>query len=617
MNATSQASRPTVSGQDLIDLLDNADRGAGNSDFAIDLGDGLALIAVAELLADAGAMQSRAAGIDLGAVGAVADWLEERLGRDEQEQSGPAPPEPDAAAVFAPFATPAALEQFLTDGSSLLQSTAGNVRGALTYRDAVVAAFGAAGRAALAAVRDPALSASVAVELLATCGLCSIPVATVALDREDHEAYRFLSGVALSLQMLRTRLEAGRLSAAQALRTAESRIVSQKMTEVTRVASELTPTREDGPRTADFAAADVIAGALIELRADCLELSNDLESASASPHRFTSLANQAGIGSPIVINHVERLNKLRALMPTVQDWITDALRLAARAPEDVETLEKRVDQISLAIGDAQILLGVIRVSEAVMDHTNKPGLADDLLPYAINLESLLIPIDAYVDVDRAAAYLDDASWEISTLIRSEKWAGIVYAAMSNATDIILAIETGGSMGGLAGGLRAEAATAARASGRVLTGALTEEELRRITMGGLFVTMATGKATATARSRLIRLRGRRAERGLGLKPGRPRPSIPPMTSAVRRIPDKLPGRLKSFWESKNVHKLRLTWQLADFMLYAQATRRRMVLFIRPSIRGSRLPGTVMTRELRDAIKLLKKEKLIKVKYLKKY
>ncbi|MFO1204589.1 MAG: putative toxin [Burkholderiales bacterium] len=572
---------------------------------------------MAELLADADTLQSRAGGGDLGAAGALAEWLEERLGRAQPDQSGPAATDSDAASVFAPFAAPADLERFLAEGASFLQSPAGNIRGRSTYRDAVAATFGeSALRAATAAVRNSSQASSVAVELLATCGLCCIPTATVALELDDRDAYRFLSGVALSLQMLRTRLETGGLSAARALRTAQSRLIGQAAVEVAQIASQLVPDRGDGQRRADFTAADVIAGALIELRADCVELSKDLESARPSPHRFTSAANRAGVGSPIVIDHRDRIKKLEALMVTVQDWITSALMLAAREPEDVDALDKRFDQIALALAEARILLGVIQISEAVMDRTNKPGLAEDLLPYAINLESFLVPIESYVDVDRAATYLDDASWEISTLINSEKWSGIVHQAMSTATDIILAIETGGSMGGLAGGLRAEAA-AVRASTRVLSSALTEEELTRIATGRLFVTKVTGKAAAQARSRLSRLRGKRGERGLGLGPGRPRDPIPALTSAIQRIPDKLPLGSKSFWEVKNVHKLRLTWQLSDFMLYAQATRRRLTLFIRPSIKGSTLPGTVMTRELRDAIKILKKEGLIQVKYLKKY
>jgi len=615
MPETSQPKRPTVAGQDLIDLLENADRGAANADFAIDLGDGLALIAVAELLADVGAQQSRGAGVDLGATLALADWLEQRLGSEDPQQSGPAPPDADAAAAFAPFATPADLERFLAEGSSLLQSAPGNVSSASTYRDAVIAAFGAVVlRAAAAAVSNPAQVPSVAAELLATCGVSSIPVATITLGLRDDEAYRFASGAALSLQVLRKRLETGRLNAAQTMRSAQSRIVTQKIAEVARVASELTASSEETARRTDFTSADVIAGALIELRADVAELSTALASASASPWRFTSKANQLGIGEPIVIDHVERLRKLRALMPKVHDWITEALMLAARVPEDVETLEKRVDQIALAIGDAQILLGVIRISEAVITSTKKPGLAEDLLPYAVNLEFMLVPIETYVDIEPAASYVDVASSEIPTLIKSEKWSRIVFAAMSNANDIIFAIESGGSMGGLAGGLRAEA-VAARATGRVISGALAEEELARILAGGLFVTKVTGKATA--RSRLSRLRGRRGERGLGLGPGRPRENIPHLTSDVERIPDKILRGFKSFWEVKNVHRLRMTWQLSDFMLFAQATRRRMVLFIRPSIKGSRLPGTVMTRELRDAIKLLRKEGLIQVKYLKKY
>src|ERR1044071_4746525 len=101
--ATAPPSRLAIGGQDLIDLLDNADRGAGDADFAIDLGDGLAMVAVAQLLADAGALQSPPAGADLGAAEALADWLEKGLPREQPDQSSAA--DADATALFAPFAT--------------------------------------------------------------------------------------------------------------------------------------------------------------------------------------------------------------------------------------------------------------------------------------------------------------------------------------------------------------------------------------------------------------------------------------------------------------------------------------------------------------------------------
>ena len=328
-----------------------------------------------------------------------------------------------------------------------------------------------------------------------------------------------------------------------------------------------------------------------------------------------------GIGQPIVIDHVERMQKLRAFQVKVHDWISDTLMLAARAPEDVETLDDRVDKVSLGVGLVEILLGVIRVSNAMIDATSKPDLAEDLLPYAINLEAQMVPIEAYLNPDDIADYLEEASSDVSTLITSFKWSQLVFKAMSDATDIILAIETGGEQGGTAGPLRAEA-NAAGAAGRAASGAVAEAELDRLAAGALIVDdgqpkKLTGKAAVRARNRRARLRGRRGEKGLGLGPGRPRPSIESYTGPPGkvRIPDNLPKGFRSFWEVKNVAKLRLTWQLADFMLYAQATGRRLRLYIRPSIKGSTLPGTVMTKELKSVIKLLKQDGLIEVKCLR--
>jgi restriction endonuclease fold toxin 7 of polymorphic toxin system len=636
MPATASSTDPTASGR-WSQLPDQPDPSPADPSFVLDLGDGLPLIAIARLLRSAIARQSSSTGGDLSSAGALADWLEVQVA--DQSVTGD---NADPVAAYAPFATAAEIVEFLVRGPTLQSGPPPNIRGAPTYRDAIEAAFGAdVAAVSLGAVPpgESALMTRVAAELVATCGLCCIPVQTVAAALEDAEAYRFLSSVALALQDLRAQLESGIAARTQRvvaplselLRTEQLAMLRAKLGDIQAAGANLQPERESGvPPNKDFSGADVFAGALFEMRSDCIELHEQLASANTKRETFTSTANRLGIGEPIVIDHRERLAKLRSLEPKVQEWITETLELAARTPEDSESLATRLDQIALAIGLIETLLGVIQVSQSFIDATSKHDLASDLLPYAVNLESMLPLIESTPTagrtehLEKVREYLDEASSQTSAIITSDKWSHIVFRAVSAATDIVTAIETGGSMGGMAGAVRAEAAMGS-ATGRAMAGAIADVQIERILSGAVIVAKSKAAKLASARARAIGKRGKKGEIEANTygKPKTPIESITGKYTKARtkiRIPDALTARLLK--EVKNVRNLVLTRQLRDFIMYAGATGRRFELWIRPSIKGAKVPGTTLSSELKALLSEMNNPKFggspgtARIRYFKK-
>ena len=62
------------------------------------------------------------------------------------------------------------------------------------------------------------------------------------------------------------------------------------------------------------------------------------------------------------------------------------------------------------------------------------------------------------------------------------------------------------------------------------------------------------------------------------------------------------------------RLNLTNQMKDFILYAYATDRTLILYVRPIIRG--VQQTKISKPLQAVIKQMEAKGLIKIKYLKK-
>ncbi len=286
----------SAAGLELARRIDEADQQLGDADFAVDLGDGLALLSVAGLLADATTRASGAPGVDLSGAQALAEWLEDHLATRRS-------PRPPASPIRLPSSRRSRRPVTWSPSwpeVSCCEARGGDVRSAPTYREAVIAAFGAT---AAAAARD----AGGAALLIATCGMCCIPASSISFELEGNASYGFLSGLALALQAQQRRLDPSVAGGRDALADAQSGVVARKLSQVGQLALELPPDRGgEGRPHGDFSGADVFAGALIELRADCADAGELLKTTQGRRDTFTSQANRMGIGQAIVIDHVER-----------------------------------------------------------------------------------------------------------------------------------------------------------------------------------------------------------------------------------------------------------------------------------------------------------------------
>jgi hypothetical protein len=259
----------------------------------------------------------------------------------------------------------------------------------------------------------------------------------------------------------------------------------------------------------------------------------------------------------------------------------------------------------------QTQLAMIEVTEALIDRGER-DLWEQLEPTARNLETAIPFLAADLDFERVRGVVEELSREAALLVQSYKWSRLILQAMLDAAEVVLAIETGGRMGGIGPALQRQVATAGVARG--VGTALSAAQLERLLAGATVVAMAASKRDPQKERR----RGIRSEIGEGLSPNRPRVNIGSITgTASARYPDRVLLRYNTFWELKNVLNLRLTWQLADFMVYAQTTGMKMVLYIRPTIKGSARAGTKLSPSLREAIKILRRDGLIEIRYLKKY
>jgi hypothetical protein len=310
-----------------------------------------------------------------------------------------------------------------------------------------------------------------------------------------------------------------------------------------------------------------------------------------------------GVTDPILIDQNPQLDRLKAMHPKVDAWITAALALAAQDPRNAG-LAHAVDRIAVTLGAIRTRLTMIQITERLIDD-GKYELWEDLKDASDTLDTAIVLLDADLDFESVRAAVVKASSNASLLIQSYKWSRLVLQAMRDATDIVLAIETGGRMGGIGPSL--QLAIAGGAPRAVATAA----ELDRLLVGATVVAMA-----AQGDPQKGRRKGIKAEKGLGLSPNRPRPGILSITgTATVRYPDNLLIRFRTFWEVKNVLGLRLTRQMEDFILYAQGARMKMVLYIRPSVAGR--AGTTLAPALRDALNILRKEGLLEIRYLKIY
>jgi hypothetical protein len=581
--------------------------------YGLALGDGDSLVAIADALAACAAAQGGDASLATSQLPQLAVWLEDHLTGDEWPEDAT-----EARALFQPFSTPAELAAFL-DPSSQEATRAASVdlTSASSYIDAILNVWQPAATVIVAPLQTATPDEARGLErlIVATCGACAAPMNLFVLALAPESAYQALAAFALSLASLREHLTTAASRPAiltsptiAAIYRSLASLVSRKLVQLTQLAAQLpgdAPTPNLAP---DRFAAIGYVGALCESRANSLDLQATLAKTLIPHHKFTSLATKAGLQDPLTIDQNPRLARLRELQQSVDAWITEALTMAGREPTS-PLLDHEVDRISITLGALQTQLGMLLVTEALLE-TDPPniGLWEDLEPIALELESALGFLGADVDYAHAREAIPKLAGQASLIVTSFKWSALVFQAMRQATDIVLTIETGKWSGGIGPSLRNEVTAATGTSGAAT---LTSGELDRFLLGLAIVAKAS-----KADLKKWRNKGIKAETGLGLSPNRPRDPIPSLTgTASVRYPDKLGFR--TFWEIKNVLNLRLTRQLTDFMLYAQSTGLKMRLYIRPAIQGAAKKGTTMSPALTDAIRILKSQGLIEVRYLKIY
>ncbi|MCX4564656.1 putative toxin [Streptomyces phaeochromogenes] len=592
-----------LSPAELIRLLDEFETIADADHYVVVLDDGDALVALDDVLASY-AVMAKGTSAAPEAIGALAARLDEIL-----VEAGHRSIEEDPANTFGPFVSSADVAVFLDQpGAAAALRVSRDVRNAATYAAAVGAVWGARA-SAIARRLEPSGAADDRLEreILAVAGVAAVPVSVIAFTLDRDGAYRFLSSVFATAQALAARITAAPVARPEAaeLRAGLIRLLRRKQEQVRAAATTLPESSvSDGPSHKHIAVLEYV-GALLELRAESAELAEDLASLTIPKHRLVSKLSKMGVTDPILIDQNPVLDKLRRLQPLAEEWITAALDQAGRSPGD-ESLAHHVDRIAVTVGALRTRLAIIKVTERTID-AGQVGLYNDLEPSATSLDTALVFLELDKDFENVRAAVATAAGQASMLVTSYRWSRIVLQAMLDATDLVLAIETGGRMGGIGPALRSEAVAAS--GGAAIRAMGTAAELDRLLAGVTVVAMASKGDPQKNRKK-----GIKAEKGLGLSPNRPRADIGSITgTATARYPDAL--RFKSFWEVKNVSKLRLTRQMTDFILFAQASRLKMVLYIRPSVAGK--AGTVLSPSLKQALTVLRKSGLLEIRRLKIY
>jgi hypothetical protein len=592
------------------------------------LDDAEPILAVARFISTWSAAMSGAA-VDLAAAETLAQKLDDLIATDEGAG--------DVATIlrtFAPFATGADILSFLDDpgGGGLRASR--DIGGARSYGAAISATWGpaaaaiaaatvsleaamavgaaavsiglAGARAGPAAAAAEAVAARVEQEIVAVCGICAIPLSLLVFSLDREEAFHLLGSVSLALEAVHLRITRDRPADPQirALRADLDNLLRRKQSQLQSLTGDMPEFASPDDRPlADRLAALEYVGALLELWGESIDLGDELANTSIPRHKLVSHLTKLGLTDPILIDQNPQLDRLKAVQPKVDAWITETLALAAQDPRNAE-LAHAVDRIAVTLGAIRTRFTIIQITERLIDD-GKYELWEDLKDTTETLDTAIVFLEADRDYDNVRRAVVKASSNASLLIQSYKWSRLVHQAMRDAMDVILMLETGGRMGGVGPSLQlATAGAAARAFA-------TSAELDRLLAGATVVAMA-----AKGDPQKGRRKGIKAEKGLGLSPNRPRDKFLSITdTATVRFPDNLLIRFRTFWEVKNVLNLRLTRQMTDFILYAQNARMKMVLYIRPTVAGK--AGTTLAPALKDALKILRKEGLLKIRYLKIY
>ncbi len=567
--------------------------------YLLDLGDAEPILAVVRL-ASTWSTSTSGAPVDTADPERFARKLDELIAVDEGAG--------DVASIvrtFAPFAAAADVVAHLdAPGGGTLRASR-DVRDAVTYRDAVAATWGAAAALIAGMVASGAGAEAIEREIIAVFGVCALPIALLAFSLDAEDARRLLGGVWLVLEETHRRLAGGRPAHPQlrALQADLDGLVRRKQAQVRALAGDLPrPDAATGHPVADQLDALAYVGALLELRGESTDLGDDLAGTVIPKNKLVSHLSRMGITDPILIDQNPQLAKLAQARTAADEWITEALALAARDPKNAG-LAHAVDRTAVMLGAIRTRLTMIQITERLIED-GEYELWEELKDTADVLDTAVMFLIADADFEHVRQTVVKASANASLLVRSHRWSRLVLQAMKSATDVILMLETGGRMGGVGPSLQL-----ARAGGgvQVVAGAA---ELDALLAGATVVAMASRRDPQKGRRK-----GIKAEKGLGLSPDRPRDSIPSITgTADVRHPDRLLLRFRTFWEVKNVARLRLTSQMTDFILYAQSTGMKLVLYVRPRVAGG---GTTLAPALADALKILRRQGLLQIRYLKIY
>jgi Restriction endonuclease fold toxin 7 len=570
--------------------------------YAVDLDDADCLLTIEQTLAPFRSMTSGVPGPDTPTVVALAVWLEGYVSSDEDAATADA-----IVARFAPFLRAPDLTAYLDASAAPVATLASlDLRDAVSYQQAIAATWGptAAGLAARLGSTGPS-AGHLERDTLAACGVCAAPIALLCFSLDGGEAYHLASSLALAAATLQSRLAQWPGDGPQdrmMLRDSLARLLQRKQAQLRGVVADLPAALVPGQQGPDALAAAEHAGALIALRGECDDLGQDLSDISIPKHKLVSRLSKAGITDPILIDQNPQLDRLKALQPVVDRWITEALEVAGHDPRN-PGLTHFVDRIAMTLGALRTRLSMIQITERLIDD-GETGLYDQLKDPAVTIDTALVFLELDKDYDHVRDVIIKVSSEAYTLVTSYRWATIIRRAMQDAANVMLSIETGSRMGGVGPSLQT-----AMVSGATARGIITAAELDRLLFGATIVMMAS-----KADPQKGRRKGIKAEKGLKLSPNRPRDDISSITDTAKaRYPDNI--KFTTFWEVKNVAKLRLTRQLTDFILYAQASGQKMVLYVRPNIAGK--VGTTLAPSLTKALSYLRSEGLLQIRYLKIY
>ena len=193
----------------------------------------------------------------------------------------------------------------------------------------------------------------------------------------------------------------------------------------------------------------------------------------------------------------------------------------------------------------------------------------------------------YCENDPVNRYDDDG------YLSASNWGKIAIGAIAFTGAVGLTIATGGSAAIVA-------ASIAKITGGVLLSTLTNAGMGYLfggkqgaidgacngfmlgsisACGGAIIKYSKMQYALSGNSNTM---GQAGERLAHIKQGQPKTSI--SVNGRTRIPDKLTDKI--LYEVKNVKSISNTQQLKDFAQYANATGRRLVLYVRPTTRVSK-------------------------------